>query len=599
MSQEHDIITAERCLASGDIEGAEHALRASWPALEQGPASVLHLVGVIRRKQGRWAEAEVFLRRAAAAEPQQARHLIALGETLAQAGLPEPGADILAAALALEPRFPGVRIAYARVALAAGRAAEALSALEPELAERPHGAALELAARALMAQERFEEALASVDAALAISPSATSLHLRATILASLGRNQDALADLDRLAESGAIAPAHAFTRGTVLSNLTRAEEAEAVFYEAVRRWPQNVNAHRALANCRWMRGDAVGFTRDFEVAVRENRDAVAMRVACADLLRRADERERAEELLREGLAHAPNDIALSASLGVLLDEMDRTGEGLPYLRAAVAAAPASTQIRGNLACALMRLGRGDEALREIEPSRLAQPLNQEWICYETMALRQIGSPRYRELCDYDLMVRAYDMPTPPGFANIAAFNEALAASLNKLHILAAHPLDQSLRGGSQTSRSLLHVDDPEVRAYLAALHEPIHAYMDAMGKPDPSHPWSGRKTGAYRLVGSWSVKLKPDGYHINHLHPAGWISSAYYVQVPDVVETGEGRQGWIKFGEPRWPTPGCTAEKIVRPVAGRLVLFPSYMWHGTIPFSAGERMTAPFDALPG
>jgi hypothetical protein len=137
-----------------------------------------------------------------------------------------------------------------------------------------------------------------------------------------------------------------------------------------------------------------------------------------------------------------------------------------------------------------------------------------------------------------------------------------------------------------------------IQTYLAALSEPILAYIDAMGPPDPSHPWSGRKTGKFRLAGTWSVKLRANGYHINHVHPAGWISSAYYVAVPPVVAAGEGRQGWIKFGEPRWPTPGCTIEKVVQPKAGRLVLFPSYMWHGTIPFSQGERMTAPFDAVP-
>ncbi|MBI3439508.1 MAG: hypothetical protein HY054_12830, partial [Proteobacteria bacterium] len=41
-----------------------------------------------------------------------------------------------------------------------------------------------------------------------------------------------------------------------------------------------------------------------------------------------------------------------------------------------------------------------------------------------------------------------------------------------------------------------------------------------------------------------------------------------------------------------------TIEKVVQPQAGRLVLFPSYMWHGTIPFSEGERMTAPIDVVP-
>jgi hypothetical protein len=34
-------------------------------------------------------------------------------------------------------------------------------------------------------------------------------------------------------------------------------------------------------------------------------------------------------------------------------------------------------------------------------------------------------------------------------------------------------------------------------------------------------------------------------------------------------------------------------------VAGRLVLFPSYMWHGTVPFlSPTARTTIAFDAIP-
>ena len=114
----------------------------------------------------------------------------------------------------------------------------------------------------------------------------------------------------------------------------------------------------------------------------------------------------------------------------------------------------------------------------------------------------------------------------------------------------------------------------------------------------PNHPWSGRKADKFKLSGCWSVKLKPNGYHVNHLHPEGWISSAFYVSLPEVTKTGDSQEGWIKFGEPRWPVPHCTVEKVVQPKEGRLVLFPSYMWHGTIPFSQGERLTAPFDVVP-
>src|SRR5690606_33284267 len=213
-----------------------------------------------------------------------------------------------------------------------------------------------------------------------------------------------------------------------------------------------------------------------------------------------------------------------------------------------------------------------------------------------MAFRQTGHARYHEICDYELMVQPFDLEAPAGFANIAAFNAALKESLDRLHVLETHPLDQSLRHGSQTTRSLLAVDDPVIKQYLHALEEPIRAYIATMQKPN--HPWSGRKTDRFKFSGCWSVKLKPNGFHVNHLHPAGWISSAYYVSLPEVTKSGESQEGWIKFGEPRWPTPMCTVEKVVRPQEGRLVLFPSYMWHGTMPFSQGERITAPFDIVP-
>ncbi|MBP9035232.1 MAG: hypothetical protein KBG29_15130 [Pseudomonadales bacterium] len=35
------------------------------------------------------------------------------------------------------------------------------------------------------------------------------------------------------------------------------------------------------------------------------------------------------------------------------------------------------------------------------------------------------------------------------------------------------------------------------------------------------------------------------------------------------------------------------------PAVARLVLFPSYLWHGTVAFSApGERLTVAFDVAP-
>lgn len=596
MASETILREADALLRAGDPRAAELKLATLWADTRNAPGAALHLLGLIRLGQKRHADAERFLRRAIAAEPSIARHHAALGDVLSQAGVHTAAADAYGAALALDANTPSTRQAFARALLATGKAADAERELRLVLIEAPSAELWDLLSRALRQQDKLEQSIEASDAALALAPNNNSaIHGRATALSRLGRNDEAIAEFDSLIARGVYAPAVWLQRGVALLNQTRHADAEAVFADGVKRWPSDQHLHDALAHTRWMRGAGDDFARDFEAAVVRQPESTTLRLACADLLRRADQRQRSEELLREGIARSPDNLWLQMSLGVLLDELDRTSEGLPLLQSALARSPHALNVRGALVNVLLRLGRGDEALREIAPSRAAEPLNQEWICYEGMALRQLGDPRYNELCDYDLMVRPFDLPTPPGYGSLMEFNAALRESLLRLHVLETHPLDQSLRLGSQTTRSLLTIDDPVIQAYLAALREPILAYTALMR--DPNHPWSGRKTDGYKLSGAWSVKLKPQGYHINHYHPAGWISSAYYVSVPEAA-SGEDQQGCIKFGEARWPTPGITTEKVVRPQVGRLVLFPSYMWHGTIPFTRGERITVPFDALP-
>jgi hypothetical protein len=100
----------------------------------------------------------------------------------------------------------------------------------------------------------------------------------------------------------------------------------------------------------------------------------------------------------------------------------------------------------------------------------------------------------------------------------------------------------------------------------------------------PSHP---------RFVGSWSVRLTQGGFHEPHIHNEGWLSSAFYVSLP---QSAGSRAGWLTIGEPQ-SVLGLDMQprRVVEPRRGRLILFPSYLWHGTIPALPGERLTIAFD----
>jgi hypothetical protein len=171
--------------------------------------------------------------------------------------------------------------------------------------------------------------------------------------------------------------------------------------------------------------------------------------------------------------------------------------------------------------------------------------------------------------------------------------------LTEFHNTSQHPLEQTLRGGTQTMGELFDRKAPEIAAIKQMIEQAVAYYIAAL-PDDPNHIFLNRKSGLFKFAGSWSVRLRSQGFHLNHVHSAGWISSCYYVALPQAVQREAEQQGWIKFGE----TGLGLGEreriaKAVRPEVGKLVLFPSYMYHGTVPFEEDAcRTTIAFDVVP-
>ena len=361
--------------------------------------------------------------------------------------------------------------------------------------------------------------------------------------------------------------------------------------------PTDVSLHIQLANLRWLRGLGEQSTLWIERAIEAFPGDLKLRLVAADLLRKADCAERALAILFEGLRAAPDSAAFLTSIGVVLDGLQRPAEALLYLRNAVARAAHSASARRNLMVTLLRVGEPSEALALVNELSASAPDDQQLIAYRATALRMLGDPRYRQLHDYERLVRSYRLQPSARFESLKDFNRIFAKELTLLHRWQQRPLEQSLRGGTQTGNNLPR-DNPVIAAFFAMLDAPVRDYIARLDH-SRDHPTDRRKCSAYRISGSWSVRLRPGGFHLNHVHPMGWLSSAYYVDVPHELDRAPSKEGQLKFGEPDLPMPGCTADHFVAPEPGMLVLFPSYLWHGTVPFQNGEqRLTAAFDVVP-
>ena len=112
------------------------------------------------------------------------------------------------------------------------------------------------------------------------------------------------------------------------------------------------------------------------------------------------------------------------------------------------------------------------------------------------------------------------------------------------------------------------------------------------------HPWV-RYAPAHWAVNSWSVILNDQGHQLSHIHPEAWMSAVYYVAVPeDGVGVGHGEDGWLELGQPSDQL-FAKAEaplRSIQPEPGKLVTFPSYIFHRTKPFtSTKQRISISFD----
>ncbi len=98
---------------------------------------------------------------------------------------------------------------------------------------------------------------------------------------------------------------------------------------------------------------------------------------------------------------------------------------------------------------------------------------------------------------------------------------------------------------------------------------------------------------------SWSNSLKKEGYNISHIHPSGWVSGVVYLKVPKDIKKDEAGIEFSLYGDDFVKNKIPTLTKILKPEVGDLIMFPSSLYHKTIPFNSNEeRMCVAFDLMP-
>lgn len=579
---------------------------------------------------GQFAAAHAQLESVVAANPDYVEGLRLLAGTKQVLGDVTRAESMLRRALEIDPAWPPTLTTLAELLLATGRSAEAVPFLQRAVRSSPRAAFL--LARYYLDNRGLDggHAAAALDIATLWSNSGKAdMSLSELLVAAygaLGRQGDAVAHSRRLVaaapenpiashtlalalnaaqqpEEGELVARQTlsrtrptagllYTHARSLIDLERFDEAERALLECVRLEPRRAEAHDRLAQLVWMRTGRIDeATRALDQALASFAQDDALWATKAALLQEAGDPRAALTCLTERASRPQSHPNLLIRAGLAALEFDSSA-ALAFAERALRALPANPTARRLLCAAYLGVGEGGRALSEAESLIQESPDDQYLIAMQSTALRLLGDPRYPVLCDYNQMVVPMVLETPPGWSDLGSFLTELTSHLSALHSPHGHrPLYQSLRQGTETTQDLSRSRDPVIQALFQAFAAPIARYRELMGQGED--PLRRRNRGASRFNGSWSVRLRSGGYHTSHVHPRGWISSACYIQVPD-------DEGILSFGKPGMlTTPALEAEFSVRPEVGLLVLFPSYFWHGTLPFQSEEpRLTVAFDAVP-
>lgn len=492
-------------------------------------------------------------------------------------------------------------IARADALIAQGRFTEGL-ALTETLVGKPQPSHLALAthAGALKLAGRREDAVAFDQQAITrFASSPIAWHNFAATLDDLGRGREAVEACEQAFRLGMDAPQTFAVYARALRAVGDHERSDYAYRQSLMRAPGVADVAIEFANDIWMqRGDLAEADAILDRTFHAGAPPTPLLLAKATLYDAAGAPDRGAALLEAASQRMPDDIPILLAATKSALRLERIDDAERYVRLAEAADPASRGVIQHAAIVDLAQDRAPQALERLKRALEAHPQDQSLWGWAATAARAAGDPLYETLCDYDAMVGVYDLATPDGWSSLEAYLGDLRNALKDEHSYQQHPMHQSLRHGSQSMHLLTGSDAPAIKAFFQAVDAPIREHMAKLGQGDD--PLRRRNTLDYRIQGAWSVRLRPGGFHRDHFHNEGWLSSAFYVETPDQALESEDRQGWIRFGKPPFLTsPPMEPAHYVKPKPGRLVLFPSYMWHGTVPFMTDEaRLTIAFDAVP-
>lgn len=530
-----------------------------------------HLQGAAEALQaGRVDEAEKHLTAVRKIAPDHPDALHLLGLVRHHQGRAKDAIGLIEAAVSAAPAVPDYASNLAALLLEIGNGDGAVTVLRKALADNPGNAMLlyEIGRIYVMAGE-LSTALDLLGQAAEAAPDVPDIYgALGVVYQQMGEGENAKAAYETAIELGSRDADDFFNLGTVHMNARDWDQAIARFSQAIE---LNPGHQRAYANI----GLVLGRNTEYVDAIAPLQKAV--------------------ELAPDD-ARSVNELVYAQAIAGDAVEGAKIGEKFVKFH------PEATELHHQIAFAWLRAGEPEKSVAAADQGLGRGIHPTPALAMKSAALNELGRrDDAGALLDFDRFLKTKIQTAPAGYASIEAFNRDLVQYLLDNPTLTYAKTNRSMDKG----RGTLELFDGRERGPALILKTMIlemAAEYRAERPRDSAHPFLARPPETL-VVRCWGNIYDRDGRQLVHFHPTGWLSGVYYPALPEAMKTTEdGSEGCIEFGR-AFHRIGSNDEppvRLVRPVEGMMVMFPSFFGHQTIPVTSSDepRVSIAFDLEP-
>lgn len=449
---------------------------------------------------------------------------------------------------------------------------------------------------ALDGQQKFSEAVESYQNALKLQPNTPDLLFNCAIaMTNLNRLDEAIAIYQQAIKVNPKFFEAYGNLGTVLQKQGKLEEAIFSYKKGLSINPQDARGYFNLGTALRDKGDLAEAVSSYKNAIKLFPNYTDAHNNLGETLRDQGNMEEAVNSYQSALALNPNHANANYNMAEFLYLAKKYDEAIPYFERSQLD---DWQAR-SMYC-LYKAGRFDAFKSKLDRLAGSEPHTAPFIA----TLSTHYSVNFGVDDVYNFCKNGLDFVYQNSISELSAPDSPLRKQL--LHDIEntniAERVQGMLHNGKQSAGNLFKRPEPSFRALAELIKKEFinykNKFADANCELILSFP------SELDFTSSWYVKMRQGGHLSPHIHEIGWISGAVYLAMPTPKSnSNEGAFEYGTHGDDYPIIPSATLAKFptayTLPKVGDIVLFPSSLFHRTIPFNANEeRICIAFDLKP-